>query len=67
VTVPVGSTVTWTNDDRFDHSVVADDDSFVSESLGKGDVFEHTFTAAGEYAYICGIHPYMEATVTVTA
>jgi plastocyanin len=65
LTVPLGSTVTWTNADQFDHSVVADDDSFISGSLGKNDTFEHTFSIAGEYSYICGIHPYMEASVTV--
>jgi len=66
VAVPVGSTVTWTNSDQFAHSVVADDGSFESESLDNGDTFAHAFAAAGEFSYICGIHPYMEATITVT-
>jgi plastocyanin len=62
----VGATLTWTNDDSFAHSVVARDDSFASTSLATGDSFSHTFDAAGTYAYICGIHPSMAATVVVT-
>ena len=64
--VPVGSTIAWTNSDQFDHSVVARDRSFESGSLGAGDTFAHVFETPGEYAYICGIHPYMEGTVSVT-
>jgi plastocyanin len=46
--------------------VDANDDSFVSESLGEGVSFTHTFDAAGTFAYICGIHPSMAGTVVVT-
>ncbi|MGD9998391.1 MAG: cupredoxin family copper-binding protein [Ilumatobacteraceae bacterium] len=66
LTVPVGATVTWTNGDRFAHSVDAADDSFVSEPLDQGTSFSHTFDAAGTFAYICGIHPSMAGTVVVT-
>jgi plastocyanin len=54
------------NDDQFDHSIVADDDSFESPTLGKGDTFEHEFDQPGQFSYICGIHPYMTATIEVT-
>ncbi len=66
VTVPLGTPVMWTNLDSFDHSVVSDDDSFRSETLEPGSSFEHTFDQAGDFAYICGIHPSMSAVVTVT-
>jgi len=65
LTVIKGTTVTWTNDDGVEHSVVANDDTFKSERLAKGDTFEFTFDADGEFAYICGIHPYMAGTVVV--
>lgn len=61
----VGNTVTWVNADMFDHSIVAVDESFQSESLGDDDSFTHTFDVAGEYSYICGIHPYMTGSITV--
>ncbi|MBI5090741.1 MAG: cupredoxin family copper-binding protein [Actinobacteria bacterium] len=66
LTVAVGTTVTWTNGDSFAHTVDAADDTFVSESLDQGATFTHTFDAAGTFAYICGIHPSMAATVVVT-
>ena len=66
LTVPVGTTVTWTNDDDDAHTVVAKDDTFRSESLAKGQSFRYTFTKAGTYAYLCSIHPFMVASVTVT-
>lgn len=65
LTVPVGATVTWTNADTPGHSVVADDASFASEKMSTGDVFDHTFDQAGEFAYICGIHPSMKGSITV--
>lgn len=66
VEVAVGTTVRWTNDDTFAHSVVADDESFRSDTMDTGDVFEFTFETAGEFPYICGIHPSMVGTITVT-
>jgi plastocyanin len=66
LTVPAGTTVTWTNDDPFAHTLVAVDGSFTSPELAGGDQFEFTFEAAGTYAYVCGIHPSMAGTVTVT-
>lgn len=64
--VPAGSTVTWTNNNTFDHTVVADDGSFESENMEPGDTFSFEFPAAGEFPYICGIHPQMVASITVT-
>jgi plastocyanin len=66
ITVAVGATVTWTNQDSVSHTVDANDNSFVSESLGQGATFSHTFDVAGTFAYICGIHPSMAGTVVVT-
>ncbi len=66
LTVSAGTTVTWTNADSVEHSVVANDVSFNSDNLAQGATFEHTFDGAGEFAYVCGIHPRMAATITVT-
>ena len=65
LTVPVGTTVTWTNVDALGHSVVASDGSFASDTLDSGATFQFTLDAPGQYAYICGIHPEMSGTVTV--
>ena len=63
VTVPVGETLAWTNDDAFNHSVVDPAGQFGSDPLAPGAAFSHTFDTPGEYRYICGIHPYMSGTV----
>jgi plastocyanin len=66
LTVSAGTTVTWTNNDQFEHTVAADDGSFASDPLGNGATFQFTFDIPGEYHYVCGIHPQMSGVVTVT-
>ena len=65
LTVPVGTTVTWTNADSTQHTVTADDGSFDSGPLDPGATFSQTFTTAGTFTYHCNIHSNMTATVTV--
>src|SRR6478672_1610415 len=59
LTIASGVTVTWTNNDTTPHTVTADDNSFTSGSLNKGDTYTHKFTAAGTYAYHCKFHSMM--------
>jgi plastocyanin len=66
ITVPVGATVTWTNNDTTGHTVTADGGSFKSNTLAPGAGFSHTFAAAGTFAYHCSIHASMKAAVTMT-
>ncbi len=64
--VAVGTEVVWTNNDGFEHSVVADGDAFpASPTLGEGETYRVTFTEPGTYTYICGIHPQMTGTIVV--
>jgi len=65
LTISVGTTVTWTNNDSASHTVTADDGSFKSGTLGKGGTFSQTFATAGTFAYHCNFHSSMTATVTV--
>jgi plastocyanin len=66
VTVAVGTTVTWTNDDDVPHTVVSDDTkTFKSHALDTGDHFSYTFTKPGKYSYFCSVHPRMTAEVVV--
>ena len=68
VTVPVGTTVTWTNGDDIPHTVVASDTrTFRSKVLDSGDTFSFTFTKPGDYAYFCSIHPHMVGKIVVKA
>ena len=66
LTVPAGTTVTWTNRDDFAHSVVGGDGSFESDDIDGGASYSFTFNQAGSYQYVCGIHPSMTGTVTVS-
>lgn len=65
VTIDVGETLTWVNQDGPRHDVVADNGDFASQLLSTGESFSFTFTTAGNYPYHCGIHPDMTATVIV--
>ncbi len=56
VTIPVGTTVIWTNKDSMAHTVTADDKSFDSGNLNPGDSYQFTFKTAGTYPYYCKYH-----------
>jgi plastocyanin len=65
VDVVAGETVTWTNDSARVHTVTADDASFDSGRITSSQTFGHSFTAAGEAAYHCVLHPFIQGTVGV--
>lgn len=67
ISVPVGTTVTWTNQDSVDHTVTSQDGLFDSGIVGEGESFSYTFMEPGNYAYFCSIHPSMRGMVTVTS
>jgi plastocyanin len=66
LTVPVGTTVTWTNNDDDPHTVASiDKTTFKSSALDTGEKYLYTFTKPGKYAYFCSVHPKMTAEVVV--
>ena len=65
VTVKVGESVTWTNNDSATHTVVADNGEFTSSDIAPGAAFTQKFDTAGTYPYHCSIHPSMKGTVVV--
>jgi plastocyanin len=67
LTIPVGATVRWTNNDSFPHTVTADDRSFDSGDINGGGTFTHTFNQAVTISYHCTIHSNMRATIKVVA
>ena len=66
ITIHVGDTVVWTNEDATPHSVVAKAGGFKSPKLVKGATYSQTFSAAGTFDYFCGFHPSMLGKVVVT-
>jgi len=65
LTVPVGTTVTWTNRDDIPHTVVSTDGVFKSKVLDTDEKFSFTFSKAGSFPYFCSIHPKMTGKVIV--
>lgn len=65
LTVPVGTSVTWTNRDDIPHNVASEDHSIKSQVLDTDEKFTFTFAKPGTYSYFCSIHPKMKGTVVV--
>jgi amicyanin len=65
ITVAPGTTVTWVNNEAMPHTVVDQNKGFRSKMLAKDARFSFTFTAAGDYDYLCSIHPNMKGKVIV--
>ena len=67
LTVAVGETVTWRNDESLDHNVVARTGaSFRSRAFGRGGTYTFTPEAPGTIDYVCTLHPGMDGRIVVT-
>ena len=67
ITVPVGTTVTWTNNDQFTHSVRLVDDGGDVLTMAPGESVSFTFDEPGLRNYDCSFHATdMTGTVLVT-
>ena len=71
VTIPMGGTVTWENNDTAAHTATGGSATegpsgvFDSSLIMAGSSFSHTFEDAGTYDYFCMVHPWMAGTVIV--
>lgn len=64
VTIKVGGSVTWTNQDVQEHTTTADNGSWSGDLPVKGS-FTQVFMTAGTFSYHCTIHPNMTGSVVV--
>ena len=64
LTVKVGTTVTWKNQDDIPHTVVSAG-KFKSKALDTGDSYSFTFSSTGDYKYFCSLHPHMTGMIKV--
>lgn len=62
LTVSVGDTVTFTNNDGAPHTATGS--GFDTGTLRKGQSATVTITSSGENAYVCNFHPMMKGTIT---
>ena len=65
LTISVGDSVTFTNLDGAPHTATADDGSFDTGRLKKGQSATVTFSTAGALPYHCEVHKAMKALITV--
>ena len=71
VSVAVGTTVTWSNDDITIHTVTSGNPGnganglFDSKLIMSGETFDITFSDAGTFDYYCFVHPWMTGIVNV--
>ena len=65
VTVPVGETITWVNQDEDVHTVVSTAGVFRSPGLDTDETYSYKFTKPGVYQYFCTLHPLMVGKVVV--
>ncbi len=71
LTVPVGTTVTWVNDEDSLHTVTSGDPASPSGLFDSGEIdtgveFSYTVTDEGTYPFYCARHDFMKGVVTVT-
>jgi plastocyanin len=64
VHVAVGGTVTWTNNDKQNHTATGGGD-FDTGTIKPGESKTVTFAKAGTFKYTCSFHPFMSGTVVV--
>jgi plastocyanin len=62
LTIAVGDTVTWTNDDNVSHTVSSGTPGnkggpLNSGFLSKSGTFKHPFNSVGTFIYFCEVHP----------
>lgn len=65
LTVSVGDTVVWKNDDALPHTASADSGAWSSPELRQGERFRFVTTRSGRFPYHCAAHPVMRATLVV--
>jgi plastocyanin len=69
LTIVAGTTVVWTNEDGFAHTITAgtrgNPSGLFDKEVEAGGEFSFTFEDPGTYEYYCGLHPGMDGTILV--
>jgi plastocyanin len=63
--VPVGSTVTFVNNDSVAHTATASDGTFSTGNIAPGESVPITLDQPGTYLYSCSYHPNMKGVIIV--
>ena len=66
VTVKVGSTIAFTNEDSVEHTATSDSEGlFNTGTLNKGQTVHIKLNKAGTISYHCSFHAFMHGTINV--
>ncbi|MGH7576339.1 MAG: cupredoxin domain-containing protein [Longimicrobiales bacterium] len=67
ITIDVGETVTWRNNEAIPHTITSEDDEWPNQNVPaeEGWDFTHEFEEAGTYDYECQVHNGMVGTIEV--
>jgi plastocyanin len=65
ITVPVGTTITWQNNDGIAHTSTSDTGVWDTGAIAPGTSKATTFNTAGTFPYHCTVHSMMTGTVIV--
>ena len=68
ITIKAGSSITWLNCEPAgtpSHTTTSNQGVWNSPLLAPGDAFTQTFDTPGVFPYICSVHPFMTASITV--
>jgi plastocyanin len=65
LTVTVGDSVVWVNQDPFPHTVTSAAAGFDSHTIDAGKSWTYTATRRGDFPYTCTFHPMMKGRLLV--
>jgi plastocyanin len=65
LTINQGDAIKWTNADKVNHQLVANNGAFASPILKPGQAWSFTFNAAGKYGYHDALHASLTGTIYV--
>jgi plastocyanin len=65
LTVSVGDSVVWTNDDALLHTTSADSGAWSSPEMRRGERYVLVAGRTGRFSYHCSAHPVMRGTLVV--
>jgi plastocyanin len=65
LTVRRGDRVVWVNKDLFPHTASANSKTFDSSGIAPNASWSYVAGRAGNYPYMCSLHPSMHGTLTV--
>jgi plastocyanin len=66
LSVPLGTTVVWVNNDDVPHLIVNVQGHFTSKVLDTDQRFQATLKTPGTFDYFCSLHPKMQGKIVVT-